>query len=242
MGADAEKRIGELLGLPPPSGWCGGTKPMRLRSREDPKERIMRMSCRSWKCLVCRETLKRRAGQHFGLKLLMSSGMLFEQESLPEAWATDQKRLKRMKASWVRIGCAGQPGVIIGSAEPPFGRAITDWEMAVSRLGKALRELVPVWKDEESYCRPISCSRDWTPPKKPPKYERVGWVRCAKPEELVDAIRGVGLSARFRPADDKGLLWDVSYEIPDQDAERMADLEAALAEVEAKRACGCRSR
>jgi hypothetical protein len=119
-----------------------------------------------------------------------------------------------MRASWVRVGCVSQPGVIVGSAPSQFGRPISDWERGVSALGAALRDMVPVWADDSPgrRCRPITSSADWSLKrnKREGKYERIGWVKSTQPEALVDVLRSLGLSARFRPYDTNGVMWDVT--------------------------------
>jgi hypothetical protein len=86
FGRSANHDVEKLIGIPKPAAFCNGSRPVRLRNKARPRERITRMSCRSWKCRVCAENLKRNAGQHFGLLLLKSTGMLFGRECVPDEW------------------------------------------------------------------------------------------------------------------------------------------------------------
>ncbi len=221
-------RIRELLDLPNSKKWCrGGSRPMRLRSRKNPKEKIMALWCQSWRCKICREALLRRAGEHFGVMILRSKGMIFDQLSEPEKWPAQQKQFRRQGVSWVRIGCVDHPGIIIGSAPPSVAKCHVhnDWETAVTLLGKSLRDLGTAWDEGESRIRPITSSHDWSLPETESKYERIGVVRCTKPESLVDALNAIGIPSHFRPADGKGLRWDVTYDIPEHDEKAMELLD-----------------
>jgi hypothetical protein len=175
--------------------------------------------------------MKRSWGVHIGVKLLESNLMLFVMESDPACWVADQKRLKRMKAEWVRVGCPGHPGVVIGAAEPPIGKAIHNWGEATKVLGKSLRELAIFPKDVAGgRIHPITSSAGWRQPSDPPKYQRIGWINCVDPEKLQASLRDIGIAATYRPVDAKGISWDVSWVAPAQDDPLMLRLEGVLAE------------
>ncbi len=145
----AEDRINELLRLPAPRGWCTHGSTAHLESVANARiQRFARFSCNSWGCRVCSARKRLSAGRHYAMRLLLANGVLFERSYHPEEWDALRKgfqRSKRGSVSWVRIGCAGRPGIIIGCRPVPDGWTVfSDREQAVRRLGDVLREMVPV--------------------------------------------------------------------------------------------------
>jgi hypothetical protein len=213
----ATDRITTLLGLPSAKGYCThSNRPVHMQSlMKSDHQKVTKLACKSWICLICSARLREKAGQHFGMKLLESSGNLFEEISEPSVWERQRKRLLRLGASWVRIGSKGQSGVILGSIPSTFGRPICDQSDAVVRLGKALSELKPVWSLEGAgRRRPINNSRDWKSPKKLSKYKRLGWVSVSQPQEIRSALSGLGIDCRVRHGTGSK-IWDVFFVVPD---------------------------
>lgn len=213
----AEDRIEALLGLPPMRGWCNAGRTAHLESVQNPRQqRLTRFSCGAWFCRVCSARKRMSAGQHYAMQLLLADGVLFERSYQPHEWDAIRQafvRSKRGPVSWVKIGSADQPGVIIGCSPAPEGWTVfTDREAAVVRLGELLRNMMPVRTGK--HCKPISCSRDWTPPKKPKRYRLLRWVRVSEPEPILRALDAVGIQGKARQHNSSG-VWDVTFEVPD---------------------------
>jgi hypothetical protein len=215
----AEDRIEELLRLPSVNGWCGGGRTAHLESIADPKrQRFARFSCGSWTCRVCSARKRTSAGRHYAMMLLLANGVLFERRYRSKEWDALRQGFQRSKhgpVSWVKIGCAGQPGIIIGCRPVANDWTVfSDREQAVMRLGEVLRDLVPLRGGRSSHCKPISCSQDWVQPKKPKRYRLLQWARVRSPEPLLRALGGFGIFGNVRQHNDAG-VWDVTFEVPD---------------------------
>jgi hypothetical protein len=212
---DATDKIIALLALPEVKGYCThGAFPEHLQSRTNPShEKVMKLACKSWHCPICSARLRESKGLHFGEKLLEAEGDLFMETSEPSDWTRQRRELSRRGASWVRVAWPGQPGVILGSKPSGFGKPISDPAEAVRLLGKALRDLVPVWAGPNSRSRPINCSRDWTPPEKPSRYKRLGSVRVSSPEEVRSVLSGLGIDCRVRN-ETGSKIWVVIFHVP----------------------------
>lgn len=221
--------LDSLLGLPKPAGFCGvGGRTARLRKRSDhTKELIQRPSCNGWGCPVCSARKRRDAGIHYGQRIRQANGSLVVFEVGAEDWDALRKRLTRKGASWVRVGCVGQPLVVVASVPPEFGgTALPDRDEAVRRLGRALRELVPVWEDDRPgrRARPIGSSKDWKQPERERKYERIEWVNTTRVEKVVEVLEDLRIPHKV--AEKQGTrLWDVRYTVP---PELRPELEARL--------------
>jgi hypothetical protein len=209
----AQDEVRRLLDLPPVAGFCThGSPAVHLRGLRRPDSRaVMRFSCKSWACRVCSARKLEEAGVHFGIKLLLAEGVLFEKATDPEEWRSHKRRLQRLGASWVRVGSVGQAGVILGCHPAPMGRALSDRALAVKRLGEALRALRPLWSKVRS--RPIGSSRDWKLPRRARNYESLGWIRLSSPEELTALLRTQGIEATVRH-NQGGRIWDVLFSVP----------------------------
>jgi hypothetical protein len=184
---------------------------MKSKSIES-KRLVAKLSCDTWTCLACAARKKQRSGRYVAAKLLTADGVIFESESNPDEWKKQQKRLNRLRASWVRYGPAHLSGVIIGVAPSQFGVPICDRERAIIRLGEVIREMRVEWKDEDSPCRPINYSRDWTPPAREEQFEIENWVKVKNPQSLVLALQDIGICAKSHINGDA--QWIVSYGIP----------------------------
>jgi hypothetical protein len=210
------KVVSELLNLPDVPGKCPrAIKPAQLRDREQhDRERVVRLSCRTWTCPICSFRLLAHRGAHFGTMLLFADGVLFEATSAAADWQCERERLHRHRASWVRVGQLHEDGVLIGSCPSPFGVALSDREQAVIRLGKALARLpLPLTALKGKRLRPVTQSGDWDPPAKEPRYELVGWVRARDPEQILSRLAALGIAGKVRPGDGCK-MWDVVYQIP----------------------------
>jgi hypothetical protein len=169
------------------------------------------------------------------MKLLEADGDLFFCESQPVEWKGQLKTMSRLgeragrKVSWVRIGTLLQTGVILGCKTSEFGESLSNREEAIRRLGRALRELQPIWSNRPgSRCRPVNSSRDWKPPKKPRRFERVGWVSVSRPDEVRDALATLGINCSVRHGTGSR-IWDVLFEVPPSMANRVYEsLNVAL--------------
>jgi hypothetical protein len=188
---------------------------------KDSKRLVSKLSCDSWGCRACAARKRRQSGRYVAAKLLTTDGVIFESASNPDEWQTQRKRLQRMRASWVRYGPLFNPGVIIGVAPSPFGAPICDREQAIIRLGEVIRDMKLVWKDEDSPCRPINYSRDWTPPAREDAYELLEWVRVKNPQALVEALGELGVCAKAHAANES--QWDISYGIPPEWSQEQVD-------------------
>ena len=222
-----KKNIAQLLALPSP-GKCKryNVKSLMKRKDSESKHGLMDLGCGCWSCRPCADRMRMRAGRYVAGKLLLADGVIFESASTPDEWASQRKRLKRLKASWVRFGATHLPAVIIGVAPSQFGVAIVDRERAIIRVGEALRAMRLVWREEGSHLKPIGYSDDWTPPEEESKYEMVDWVSCKNPAALVDALHELGVCARLQ-ATDGGQF--VAFDIPpDMDPEAREKLKRIL--------------
>jgi len=147
----------DLLELPQPQSFCPRTVPLHLQSKKDQrKHQVFQPGCRCWTCVPCAARLRRDHGVHFGGRLLDCPSPLFA--STTTNWPTDQRTLRRAKASWVRVGTT-----VIGTA-PLKGGSEVEPNEAVRLLGAAIRGLAR--PDDTQRFQPIACSADWKAPRR----------------------------------------------------------------------------
>jgi hypothetical protein len=225
--APANETVSALLGLPAQDGYCVGSRPVRLEHRKQPeRESVTRFSCASWRCQICCARLRLELGLHLGRKLLQARGHLFTQASEPERWESDRKALSRRADSWARIAWPDHVGLIVGVQHCEIGEALADGREAVRHVGKALlaiRHDLPVTR---ARVRPVSTSRDWTPPVQPPAYKREGWVTVTDPQPVLDCLGKLGIETRS--VQQGRSRWTVYYEVPEH---LKAQVQAALSQI-----------
>src|SRR5206468_1609888 len=107
----------------------------------------------------------------YGMRIVQSEGALFSERIDPQRWPSVQKRLKRARADWVRVGA-----LVIGSTPVKFERVYRSCEEPVELLGRELRALQAPPRTPNGRSRPIASSAGWRPQKKLRRYERVAWL------------------------------------------------------------------
>lgn len=225
----AVHRIELLLDLPEKKGYCGrARKSLHLRSVINPlKEKAIHPTCKSWACRVCSAWMRAEAGRHYGMKIVDTDGVVFRDRCVPGEWEEKKKLLRKLNASWVRIGCVWQPCLILGCVPSPVGNPLLpelDREEAVKLLGKALREIKYVSNGPDTRFRPIDCSKSWRREPREKEYERVQWLTTRSCDAVVSFLYSRGIGSRVRRGVD-GTVWDVMFEI---DEDKKSEIEVGL--------------
>ncbi|WP_439621461.1 hypothetical protein [Gemmata sp.] len=191
----------------------------------------MRFECKSWTCHVCVARLRWRAGIHYSMQILRADGDLFYKRSEAGEWGRDRKGLQRERASWVRIGAAGESGVVFGCIPARFGSAFSDPHGAIRRLGQVLRALRPQLPVTGRRNRPVRSSTDWKLPSASPRFERVGWVTVTDPGELARRLDALGVRYGLRHGRGSK-LWEVVLPyVPEEMKPRLTEVLTATRSV-----------
>lgn len=212
-----------LLRLPTPKARCRLAPPFHLRDRKQSRrEQVARLSCRRWHCQACAAALRHEAGWHFGRLLLEHDGDLHVANLDPACWEADSKHLRRRRASWVRI-----MGTALIGTVPLDGACLVSAEEAVIALGDRLRDIVGVRLGDGRRFHPITSSRGWSMPWRPPSsWVRLGSVRVRNPETVLKLLASHGLEGKKKrwPAGDE---WRVSWPVPEGWTQQQCDHLAA---------------
>lgn len=211
-----EPDVTALLGLPEPSGWCGGGKCGHLQRKDIPSsQKVMKFSCGGWRCRICGRRLRWENGHWFGWRLVLADGTLHEEELHADKWGAVRQRLQHHGCSWVCIdGGRGVRNVLYSRPTEPDGVvSFVGREEAVARLGALLRSMEPVRQGKK--CQPITSSADWKRGKRTPAsaYTLLRWVKVKEPEPLAEQLRSLGIEPTIR-RDEGSSVWSVTFTAP----------------------------
>ena len=193
----ASERVSALLNLPPLNDrFCtAGGLPVHMESVSTPgKNRVTRFACKSWRCRLCADYLRHRAGNHFAEMLLRAArlsllalGIGFNVGNGPYA------RMRRNQAEWVRVGTLL---IWCVACEEIDDNAFSDTSVAIATLGTELRTLVAppavrgVSDSDQSTVR-IGFGANQRRPK---SSGRIGWLTIIEPDVLVEALQKLGVT------------------------------------------------
>jgi hypothetical protein len=207
-----------------------GPKPLLRHRRRPAKGLALHLSCKRWKCVVCRQRLGYARGIHFG-RLLIQSQHPIRVILCPggSAWEALRKQIRRHQpSSYIRVEQKGGASLVFTTATLAGG-ALVSVEDAIRRLGEAIRA-IPRWEIAVKGKGPVTSSRDWKlPARQEGQWKRIGKTRTRQPDRVAAFLRGRGLAPEVVRGDGEGTEWSVYWEVPPMWSEQQVEnLYAAL--------------